>query len=78
MAEIAKEVFGFGKPGFSILILVMLAIASWLGKLISGAVGEGQMSMLIRTVTQISAILVVIKVAWELLTKFFEFTLGKM
>lgn len=78
MAEAAVQAFGPGKPGFVIVLLVMLAVGSWLGEMISTAVGKGQISALIRTVSYIVAILAVVSVAWQLLAKFFEFTTGKM
>ena len=78
MAEAAREVFGPGKPGFVIVVLVVLAVGSWLGEMITTSVGKGQISAMIRTGTQIAAILAVIAVAWKLLTVFFSFTQGKM
>jgi len=78
MAEAAREVFGPGKPGFVIIILVMLGVGSWLGELILGAVNKGQVAGMLRTATTIVAILAVVAVAWQLLKKFFDFTTGVM
>lgn len=78
MGAAAAEVFGPSKPGFVIVLLVVLAVGSWLGEMITGAIGKSQISGMIRTGTTIVAILAVISVAWQLLNKFFEFTVGKM
>lgn len=78
MVEAAKQAFGPSSPGFVILLLVMLGVGSWLGEMITSAVGKGQISAMIRTGTTIAAILAVVSVAWQLLTKFFDFTVGKM
>jgi hypothetical protein len=78
MGAAASAAFGPSSPGFVIVILVMLGVGSWLGEMITSAVGKGQISAMIRTGTTIAAILAVVSVAWKLLTKFFEFTAGKM
>jgi uncharacterized membrane protein YdbT with pleckstrin-like domain len=78
MAEAAARAFGPSAPGFVIVLLVVLAVGSWLGEMITSAIGKGQISAMIRTGTLIAAILAVISVAWQLLTKFFDFTVGKM
>ncbi len=78
MGTAALEVFGPSKPGFVIVLLVVLAVGSWLGEMITGASGKGQISSMIRTGTTIVAILAVISVAWQLLNKFFAFTSGQM
>lgn len=78
MGAAAAEVFGPSKPGFVIVILVVLAVGSWLGEMITSAIGKGQISAMIRTGTLIAAILALISVAWKLLTIFFSFTQGKM
>ncbi|HBV85740.1 MAG TPA: hypothetical protein DEF42_03575 [Desulfosporosinus sp.] len=78
MAEAAVQVFGFGRPGFVIIVLVMLGVGSWLGELILGAVNKGQIGAMLKTVTTIVAILSMLTVAWQLLEKFFDFTSGKM
>lgn len=77
MAEAAIRAFGPGSPGFVILLLVMLGVGSWLGEMITTAVGKGQISAMIRTATTIAAILSVVAVAWQLIDKFFKFTSGK-
>jgi len=56
----------------------MLGVGSWLAEMITGAIGKGQISGMIKTATTIAAILCVISVAWQLLIKFFDFTVGKM
>ncbi|EGW36437.1 hypothetical protein [Desulfosporosinus sp. OT] len=78
MAQAAAAAFGPNAPGFVIVILVMLGVGSWLAEMITSAVGKGQISAMIRTGTTIAAILAVVAVAWQLLTKFFDFTVGKM
>jgi len=78
MVTAAGAAFGPSSPGFVIVILVMLGVGSWLAEMITSAVGKGQISAMIRTGTTIAAILAVISVAWQLLTKFFDFTVGKM
>ena len=78
MAEAAAQVFGYGRPGFVIIVLVMLGVGSWLGELILGAVNKGQVANMLRTATTIVAILSVVAVAWQLLKKFFDFTTGVM
>ncbi len=78
MAEAARNVFGFGQPGFVIISLVMLGVGAWLGEMILGAVNKGQVAGMVRTGTTIVAILAVIDVAWKLLKKFFDFTVGTM
>lgn len=78
MGEAAIQVFGPSSPGFVIIALVVLAVGSWLGQMISTAVGNGQITGLIRTGTLIAALLAVITVAWKLLNIFFNFTQGKM
>lgn len=78
MGAAASAAFGPSSPGFVILILVMLGVGSWLAEMITSAVGKGQISAMIRTGTTIAAILAVVSVAWQLLTKFFNFTVGKM
>lgn len=78
MAQAASAAFGPSSPGFVIVILVMLGVGSWLAEMITGAVGKGQISTMIRTGTTIAAILAVVKIAWQLLVKFFDFTVGKM
>jgi uncharacterized membrane protein YdbT with pleckstrin-like domain len=77
MAEAAVRAFGPSAPGFVIVVLVMLAVGSWLGEMISTAVGKGQITALIRTGSYIVAILAVVSVAWQLISKFFAFTSGK-
>lgn len=77
MAEAAARAFGPSSPGFVIILLVMLAVGSWLGEMITSAIGKGQITAMIRTGTLIAAILSVIAVAWQLLSKFFDFTSGK-
>lgn len=78
MVAAAGAAFGPSSPGFVILILVMLGVGSWLAEMITGAVGKGQISVMIKTATTIAAILCVIKVAWELIAKFFDFAAGKL
>jgi len=78
MLEAAKQVFGPSQPGFVIVLLVWLAVGSWLGEMITNSIGKGQISAMIRTGTQISSILVVVALAWKLLNIFFNFTQGKM
>lgn len=77
MAEAAARAFGPSSPGFVILLLVMLAVGSWLGEMITSAIGKGQITAMIRTGTTIAAILAVITVAWQLIDKFFKFTSGQ-
>lgn len=76
MGAAAAQVFGPSSPGFVILSLVMLAIVSWLGELLAGAVNKGQIAAMIRTGTTIVAILLVLNVAIQLLTKFFALAAG--
>ena len=78
MGTVAIEVFGPGKPGFVIVVLVTLGVGSWLGEMITTAIGKGQISAMIRTGTTIAAILAVVAVAWTLLSKFYSFTTGSM
>lgn len=78
MGDAAREIFGIGKPGFVIIVLVVLAIGSWIAELITTAINKAQITAMIRTGTQIASILAVIGVAWKLLTIFFNFTQGKM
>ena len=78
MVTAASAAFGPSSPGFVIVILVMLGVGSWLAEMITSAVGKGQISSFIKTATTIAAILCVIKVAWQLLEKFFNFTVGTM
>jgi len=78
MVQAAGAAFGPSSPGFVIVILVMLGVGSWLAEMITGAIGKGQISGMIKTATTIAAILCVISVAWQLLIKFFDFTVGKM
>lgn len=78
MGAAALQVFGPSSPGFVIIVLVVLAIGSWLGEMIATAVGKSNISTMIRTGTQIAAILSVVAVAWKLLNIFFDFTQGKM
>lgn len=78
MGEAARQVFGPSSPGFVIIVLVTLAVGSWLGEMITSAIGKGQISAMIRTGTLIAAILSVVMVAWKLLTIFYNFTQGKM
>jgi len=78
MMEAAKQVFGPSQPGFIIVLLVTLAVGSWLGEMITTAIGKGQISAMIRTGTQIASILAVVALAWKLLNIFYNFTQGKM
>ena len=78
MVQAAAAAFGPSSPGFVILILVMLGVGSWLAEMITSAVGKGQITAMIKTGTTIAAILCVIKVAWQLIAKFFEFAAGKL
>ncbi|MHB8077403.1 MAG: hypothetical protein ACYDGZ_27150 [Desulfosporosinus fructosivorans] len=78
MAEAATRAFGPSSPGFVIILLVMLAVGSWLGEMITSSIGKGQFSAMIRTGSLIAAILAVITVAWQLLSKFFAFTAGSL
>lgn len=77
MAEAAARAFGPSSPGFVIILLVMLAVGSWLGEMITSAINKGQFTTLIKTGSYIAAILSVIVVAWQLISKFFAFTSGK-
>lgn len=77
MADAAVKAFGVNSPGFVIVILVMLAVGSWLGEMITSAIGKGQITAMIRTGTLLAAILSVIAVAWQLISKFFDFIAGK-
>lgn len=56
MAQAAAEVFGPGKPGFVIITLVVFGVGSWLGEMVTNAIGKGNISTIIRTGTQIAAI----------------------
>lgn len=78
MAQAATAAFGPSSPGFVILILVMLGVGSWLAEMIMGAFGKGHISAMIKTATTIAAILCVVTVAWQLLSKFFDFAAGKL
>jgi uncharacterized membrane protein YdbT with pleckstrin-like domain len=78
MQEAALRAFGPSAPGFVILVLVMLAVGSWLGEMITSTINKGQFANMIRTGSLIAAILSVIVVAWQLLDKFFMFTSGKL
>lgn len=74
----ALQAFGPSSPGFVIVILVVLAVGSWLGEMITTAIGKGQFSAMIKTGSYIAAIITVIGVAWKLLALFFNFVNGKM
>jgi uncharacterized membrane protein YdbT with pleckstrin-like domain len=78
MGAAAGAAFGPSSPGFVILVLVMLGVGSWLAEMITSAFGKGQISAMIRTSTTIAAILCVVAVAWQLISKFFDFAAGKM
>ncbi len=78
MMEAAKQVFGPSQPGFIIVLLVTLAVGSWLAEMITTAIGKGQITTMIKTGTQIASILVVVALAWKLLNIFYNFTQGKM
>jgi hypothetical protein len=78
MGAAAVAAFGPSSPGFVIIILVMLGVGSWLAEMITGAIGKGQISTMIRTATTIAAIISVVTVAWKLLNLFFNFTQGKL
>ena len=78
MMEAAKQVFGPSQPGFIIVLLVTLAVGSWLAEMITTAIGKGQITTMIKTGTQIASILVVVTLAWKLLNIFYNFTQGKM
>lgn len=78
MAAATLQAFGPNSPGFVILLLVMLAVGSWLAEMITSAIGKGQFSAMIRTGSLIAAIISVVTVAWKLLNIFFNFTQGKM
>lgn len=76
MGAAAAQVFGPSSPGFIILSLVLLAVVSWLGELLAGAVNKGQIAMMIKTGTTLIAILLVLGVAVQLLGKFFALANG--
>jgi hypothetical protein len=76
MAEAAKIAFGPSSPGFVILLLVLMAVTSWLGEMISSAIGKGQISAMIRTASLIASILMVVGIAFQLLSKFFALASG--
>jgi len=78
MGEVAREVFGPGKPGFVIVTLVTLGVGAWLGEMVMGAINKTQIKAMIQTGTTIAAILAVVGVAWTLLVKFYSFTTGTM
>ncbi len=78
MAQAAAQAFGFGQPGFVILLLLMYAVGSWLAELIAGAVNKPNIAAMIKTGSYIAAIIAVVQVAWQLLTLFFNFTQGKL
>lgn len=78
MMEAAKQVFGPSQPGFIIVLLVTLAVGSWLAEMITTAIGKGQITTMIKTGTQIASILIVVALAWKLLNIFYNFTQGKM
>lgn len=78
MAQAAAQAFGPNSPGFVILLLLMLAVGSWLAEMIAGAINKGQFAAMIRTGSLIAAIISVVTVAWKLLTLFFNFTQGKL
>lgn len=77
MAEAAARAFGPSSPGFVILLLVMFAVGSWIAEMITSAIGKGQITAMIRTATTIASILAVLVIAWQLISKFFDFTSGK-
>lgn len=78
MGTAAVQAFGPSSPGFVIILLLMLAVGSWLAEMIASAIGKGQFAAMIRTGSLIAAIISVVAVAWKLLTLFFNFTQGKM
>lgn len=78
MVAAAGAAFGPSSPGFVILVLVMLAVGSWLAELIASTVGKGQFSAMIKTSATIAGILCMIVIAWQLIAKFFDFTAGKL
>lgn len=78
MGTAALQAFGPSSPGFVVVLLVVLAVGSWLGETITSAIGKGQFASMIRTGSLIAAIISVVAVAWKLLNIFFRFTQGKM
>jgi hypothetical protein len=78
MAEAARIAFGPSSPGFVILLLVLVAVLSWLGELITSSLGKGQIASMIRTASLVSAILLVVGIVWQLLIKFFNLAAGKL
>jgi len=41
LTSVAPQIFGFGKPGFPLILLACLGLASYFLKLVVGALGEG-------------------------------------
>ena len=78
MGAAAAQVFGPSSPGFIILSLVMLAVVSWLGELLAGAINKGQIAMMIKTGTTLVAILLVLGVVVQLLSRFFALAGGSL
>lgn len=78
MGEAARQVFGIGSDGFIIVQLVSLGVAGWLADLVLGAVNQARIAGMTRTGIIIVAILLVVKVAYKLVEKFYLFTQGTM
>ncbi|MHB1042372.1 MAG: hypothetical protein ACYC0Q_05995 [Eubacteriales bacterium] len=64
-AGAAAATFGPGGAGFSIVQLILLAAFGALASYITSALGQGQISSMIKLVTVFSCIAIVIAVVWK-------------
>ena len=59
--------FGWGGVGNKIVILMVIAVGSWVAEMVAGAVGKGNFCAVIKIVATFLAIILVIGVALDLL-----------
>jgi len=59
--------FGWGGVGNKIVILMVIAVGSWVAEMVAGAIGKGNFCAVIKIVATFLAIILVIGVALDLL-----------
>jgi len=62
-----SNTFGWGGIGNKIVILMVLAVGSWVAEMVANACGKGNIATIIKVATIFTAIILVIGVALDLL-----------
>ena len=69
ISELMKETVGIGKPGFAILLIIGIGLASWIGEQILKIIGKQNMAVLVGIVATFIATLIMLNSGTDIINK---------